>query len=215
MKEKWVWFLIREDPICCGATKPVRHNYWACALEPRSHNCWACVPQLLKPEHHRAHALQQVKPPQREALTPQLERIPSPLQLEKSPCSNEDPAQPKIITFLRKAQFSLVHFLLLKDEKSQSCHLVIFEFEPKVSICLEFVSNCSCPRDLISPLVTLCGLISTELLKPCHSRGVLFGPLCCRITYGIWCLLNEKGYRRMYLYGCRMFIVTYPKAHGF
>ena len=43
--------LVREDPTCCGATKPVRHNYWACALEPASHNYWACVPQLLKPVH--------------------------------------------------------------------------------------------------------------------------------------------------------------------
>ena len=25
--------LVQEDPTCCGATKPVRHNYWACALE--------------------------------------------------------------------------------------------------------------------------------------------------------------------------------------
>ena len=32
--------LVREDPICCGATKPVCHNYWACALEPTSHNYW-------------------------------------------------------------------------------------------------------------------------------------------------------------------------------
>ena len=29
--------LVWEDPTCCGATKPVRHNYWA------------PVPQLLKP----------------------------------------------------------------------------------------------------------------------------------------------------------------------
>ena len=29
--------LVREDPTCRGATKPVRHNYCA------------CVPQLLKP----------------------------------------------------------------------------------------------------------------------------------------------------------------------
>ena len=28
--------LVREDPTCHGATKPVRHNYWACALEPAS-----------------------------------------------------------------------------------------------------------------------------------------------------------------------------------
>ena len=41
--------LVREDPTCRGATKPVRHNYWACALEPVSHNYWAHVPQLLKP----------------------------------------------------------------------------------------------------------------------------------------------------------------------
>ena len=38
-----------EDPTCRAATKPVRHNYWACALEPVSHNYWACMPQLLKP----------------------------------------------------------------------------------------------------------------------------------------------------------------------
>ena len=26
---------------CRGATKPERHNYWACALEPASHNYWS------------------------------------------------------------------------------------------------------------------------------------------------------------------------------
>ena len=41
--------LVREDPTCCGATRPVCHNYWASALEPASHNYWAHVPQLLKP----------------------------------------------------------------------------------------------------------------------------------------------------------------------
>ena len=38
-----------EDPTCHRATKPTRHNYWACALEPASHNYWARMPQLLKP----------------------------------------------------------------------------------------------------------------------------------------------------------------------
>ena len=33
---------VREDPTCHGATKPMHHNYWACA------------PQLLKPVHPRA-----------------------------------------------------------------------------------------------------------------------------------------------------------------
>ena len=30
--------LVQEDPTCRGATKPVRHNYRACALEPASHS---------------------------------------------------------------------------------------------------------------------------------------------------------------------------------
>ena len=30
--------LVREDPTCHRATKPVCHNYGACALEPASHN---------------------------------------------------------------------------------------------------------------------------------------------------------------------------------
>ena len=41
--------VVREDPTCRGATKPMCHNYWACALEPSSHNYWAHVQQLLKP----------------------------------------------------------------------------------------------------------------------------------------------------------------------
>ena len=49
MQGTWVWSVVPEDPTCPGATKPVRHNYWGCALEPASHNYWACVPQLLKP----------------------------------------------------------------------------------------------------------------------------------------------------------------------
>ena len=49
MQGTWVPSLIREDPTCRGATKPVRHNYWACALEPASHNYWAHTLQLPKP----------------------------------------------------------------------------------------------------------------------------------------------------------------------
>ena len=30
--------LVREDPICRGATKPVHHNYGACTLESVSYN---------------------------------------------------------------------------------------------------------------------------------------------------------------------------------
>ena len=31
----------REDATCCRATKPMDHDYWACALESRSHNHWS------------------------------------------------------------------------------------------------------------------------------------------------------------------------------
>ena len=61
--------LVGEDPTCRGATKPVRNNYWACALEPASHNYWAHVP--------RVHALQQEKPPQWEARAPQRRVAPA------------------------------------------------------------------------------------------------------------------------------------------
>ena len=49
MQGTWVWALVWKDPTCCRATKPMRHNYRACALEPASHNYWAHMPQLLKP----------------------------------------------------------------------------------------------------------------------------------------------------------------------
>ena len=31
--------LVWEDPACRGATEPVLHGCWACALGPASHNC--------------------------------------------------------------------------------------------------------------------------------------------------------------------------------
>ena len=49
MQGTWVQSLVWEDPTCHGAPKPMRHNYWACAVEPVSHNYWAHEPQLLKP----------------------------------------------------------------------------------------------------------------------------------------------------------------------
>ena len=49
MQGTWVRALVWEDPTCRRATKPMCHNYWACAIEPASHNYWVRVPQLLKP----------------------------------------------------------------------------------------------------------------------------------------------------------------------
>ena len=70
-----------------GVTKPVCHNYWACALEPVSCNCWAHVLQLLKPMCSRAHAPQQEKPPQWEAYALKLEK--SPHGATKTQCSKK------------------------------------------------------------------------------------------------------------------------------
>jgi len=67
----WDTGSIREDPTCHTVTEPVRHNYWACALEPRR-------PQA------RANAPQQEKPLQRESHSLQLERSPCSSQLEKN-----------------------------------------------------------------------------------------------------------------------------------
>ena len=63
MQGTWVRVPVREDPTCRGATKFVRHNHWACALEPASHNYWdreprARAPQQEKPPHWEAHAPQ-------------------------------------------------------------------------------------------------------------------------------------------------------------
>ena len=65
MQGTWVWTLVREDPTCCRAIKPVHHNYWAWALKPMSHNYWSPwatttethVPQLLKPMCHNYWSL--------------------------------------------------------------------------------------------------------------------------------------------------------------
>ena len=68
MQRTRVRALVQEDPTCRGATKPVRHNYWACALDPRE-------PQLLSPHATttearvpRAHAPQQEKPCNEKAM---------------------------------------------------------------------------------------------------------------------------------------------------
>ena len=62
MQGTWVRSLVQEDPTCHRATKPMRHNYWTCALQPTSHNYWALAPQLLKPLCPRACVPQLLSP---------------------------------------------------------------------------------------------------------------------------------------------------------
>ena len=93
MQETQVRSLIQEDPTCGRATKPMCHNYWACAPEPENHNYWVCSRQLLKLAPPRACAPQQE---QWEAYVPQLDSSPGSPPLEKSPRSNKDPTKTKI-----------------------------------------------------------------------------------------------------------------------
>ena len=75
--------LIREDPTCRGATKPVCHNYWAYALEPASHNYWspraatteACVPRARAPQQREATAMRSPRTAMKSSpRSPQLEK---------------------------------------------------------------------------------------------------------------------------------------------
>ena len=57
---------------------------------------WVLKPQLWRPLHARAHALQQEKPLQWEAWTLQTESSPHPQQLEKAHAQQKNTVQPKI-----------------------------------------------------------------------------------------------------------------------
>ena len=76
MQGTQVQALVREDPTCHGATKPMRHKLSLCS---RAH-----VPQLLSPcapataaHAPRAHTRKQEKPPQGEAHAPQRRVAPA------------------------------------------------------------------------------------------------------------------------------------------
>ena len=88
--------LVQEDPTGHGATKPVRHNYWACALEPASHNYWARVPQLLKPKHLEPVLQNKRSHGNEKPAHWNKEKPPLTATTEKPVRSNEDPTQPKI-----------------------------------------------------------------------------------------------------------------------
>ena len=68
--------LVQEDPTYRRATKPVHHNYWACALEHVSHNYWSLHATTTEARAPRARAPQE-KPPQWEAHAPQRRVAPA------------------------------------------------------------------------------------------------------------------------------------------
>ena len=65
--------LVQEDLTCCGAMKPVGHNYWVCALEPVGHHYWSPCP-----------------------VEPVLCNQEKPLQWEDQAPTREKPAQPAL-----------------------------------------------------------------------------------------------------------------------
>ena len=87
IQERQIWPLIREDLTGWRATKPVRHNYWTCALEPRSHSCWS------QNALARACALQEESSHNENSTV--MKSSPNSLKPEKSLSSNKDPTQPK------------------------------------------------------------------------------------------------------------------------
>ena len=105
---------------CLGATKPVSHICWACALGPGNQKYWVHILQLLKPVGPRDCALQQERLPQWEVLPPQLESSPCLLQLEKSLHRNEDPAQPQMSKWINKSKAVVImDFFKIEDSTHQ------------------------------------------------------------------------------------------------
>ena len=94
-----LWSLIRENPICHRATKARHHNYWACALESGSPKYWIpCALELILPTREPT-AMRSLHTTVRE------------FQLERSPHSNEDPAQPE----RKKIQWVFIFLSPCKD----------------------------------------------------------------------------------------------------
>ena len=91
-QETQVPSLIQEYPTCHGGTKPMRQNYWSCALElqvlsPCASTTEACVCYRLCSATREATTM-------RSPHTTTREQFCSP-HLEKTPRSNKDPVQPK------------------------------------------------------------------------------------------------------------------------
>ena len=102
MQGTQVQALVREDPTCRGATKPMHHSYWACILEPASHNYWAHVPQLLKPAHIEPVFCNKRRHSNEKPVHTAVKSSPRSPQLEKAHTQQQRPkaAPPKIYLYI-------------------------------------------------------------------------------------------------------------------
>ena len=88
MQGTWIQSLVWEDPTCLKTTKPLCHNYWACALEPKTQLLSQPTtppesPPVLEPVLHNKRNHRNEKPAYRNE--------------RKATRSNEDQVQPNII----------------------------------------------------------------------------------------------------------------------
>ena len=96
MQGTWVQALVQEDPTCRRAAKPMRHSYWACALEPASHSYQAHARQLLKPARLQPVLRNKWSHRNEKPMHSNEEQPPLATSRRKPVHSNEDPTQPKI-----------------------------------------------------------------------------------------------------------------------
>ena len=110
MQKTWVPSLVPEDPPGQGAIKSGYPDYWACALEPGNCNSRVGKLQLLSPQATttEAHTPQSLCSARRSYALP-LESSPCSPQLEKSPLSKEDLAQPKLNKIVYKKEEARVN----------------------------------------------------------------------------------------------------------
>ena len=93
MQETWVQSLVQEDHTCCRATGPVSHSYWS----PRDQE------SLARWNHSLFVTLSCIFPNKRSHFSEKpMHHNPCLLQLQKSPNSTKDPAQPKINKLKKK-----------------------------------------------------------------------------------------------------------------
>ena len=115
--------LVQEDPTCCRATKPVRHNYWACALKPARHNYWARAPQLLR-HTHLEPVLRNKKGTAMRSPRTATKSSPCSLQLEKARAQQRRPNAAK--KFFKKLFFDssfkgkIENYLRVGDNTSET-----------------------------------------------------------------------------------------------
>ena len=116
MQEPWVWSLIQEDSTCCGATKPMGHNCWACARGPVCCNYWS--PHIWRTCFPTREATAVTSPQAATGAATTWHNTRKPVQ------SNEDPAQPKKKEVLKK------EIACLKNAYSVIRYWVLIKYKP-------------------------------------------------------------------------------------